>query len=81
MIAAGSTEGTPELVRSSAAGLVLSEAGQDVQLNAGPQVASGDALLFEHADVLPPPDLGPQISSAVQAGRIDGNFRLSHPEG
>jgi glycosyltransferase involved in cell wall biosynthesis len=42
----GSTDGTPELVRSSAVRLVRSGAGRGVQLNAGAGAASGDVLLF-----------------------------------
>ena len=77
----GSTDGTPELVRSSAVRLVHSGAGRGVQLNAGARAASGDVLLFLHADVVPPPDIALQIGSAVETGRIGGNFRLAYPGG
>ncbi len=77
----GSTDGTPELVRSSAVRLVRSGAGRGVQLNAGARVAWGDVLLFLHADVVPPPEVALQIRSAIEAGRIGGNFRLSYPGG
>ncbi len=77
----GSTDCTLELVHSSAVRLVRSGAGRGVQLNAGARATSGDVLLFLHADVVPPPDVALQIRSAVEAGRIGGNFRLSYPEG
>ncbi|MDQ4004064.1 MAG: glycosyltransferase [Actinomycetota bacterium] len=51
----GSTDGTLELVVSSAARLVRA-ARPGGQLKAGATAASGDVLLFLHADVAPPPD-------------------------
>jgi glycosyltransferase involved in cell wall biosynthesis len=51
------------------------------QLNAGAAAASGDVLLFLHADVAPPPDAALQIRGAVERGRVGGNFRLRYPEG
>ena len=41
----------------------------------------GDALLFLHADVLPPIDVADQISAAISAGHVGGNFRLRYPDG
>lgn len=76
----GSTDGTlnlvPPLVR-----LVRSEAGRGVQLNAGARDASGDVLLFLHADVSPPRDVAFQIRGAISAGYVGGNFRLRYPGG
>ncbi len=77
----GSTDGTPEFVRSSAARLVRSEVGRGVQLDAGARAASGDVLLFLHADVVPPLNLEDQIRGAVERGYIGGNFRLRYPGG
>ena len=59
----GSTDGTPGLVVSSAACLVRAQPGG--QLNAGARAASGDVLLFLHADVAPP-DAALQIRDAVE---------------
>ncbi len=75
----GSTDGTRDLVR--AATLVLSESGRGMQLRAGASAATGDVLLFLHADVVPPRDLATQISSALDTGFVGGNFRLKYPEG
>jgi glycosyltransferase involved in cell wall biosynthesis len=76
----GSTDGTLRLVRPPVR-LVRSEAGRGVQLSAGAKAASGDVLLFLHADVVPPRDLATQIRGAIEAGCIGGNFRLSYPGG
>lgn len=76
----GSTDGTPELVRSPVR-LVRSAAGRGVQLNAGARAASGDVLLFLHADVTPPVDVAFQIRDAIGAGHVGGNFRLRYPGG
>ena len=77
----GSTDGTPELVVSSAARLVRARPGRGGQLNVGATAASGDVLLFLHADVAPPPDASLHIRDAVERGRVGGNFRLRYPEG
>lgn len=77
----GSTDGTQEVVRARGARLVEGERGRGQQLRAGAEVATGDALLFLHADVAPPLDLGVQISTALDAGFVGGNFRLRYPDG
>jgi len=76
----GSTDGTKEFVRPPVR-LVHSAAGRGVQLNAGARAASGDVLLFLHADVTPPVDVAFQIRDAIGAGYIGGNFRLRYPGG
>lgn len=76
----GSTDGTPDLVHPPAR-LLLSEPGRGIQLRAGATLASGDAMLFLHADVTPPPDVAAQIRDALESGVIGGNFRLRYPDG
>ena len=76
----GSTDGTRRLV-SSPHLLVRSEPGRGIQLRAGAKAASGDVILFLHADVAPPPDVLAQIEKAVVDGYVGGNFRLRYPEG
>lgn len=76
----GSTDGTPELVCPPVR-LVRSRAGRGIQLSAGAKAASGDVLLFLHADVVPPPDVAFQIRSAIEARYIGGNFRLAYSGG
>ena len=76
----GSTDGTVDLVRPPVR-LVRPGTGRGLQLNAGAEAASGDVLLFLHADVVPPPDVASQIGEAIGRGRIGGNFRLRYPGG
>jgi rSAM/selenodomain-associated transferase 2 len=76
----GSTDGTPELVRPPVR-LVRSQSGRGIQLGAGAKAASGDVLLFLHADAVPPPGLAFQIRSAVEAGYIGGNFHIAYSGG
>ncbi len=52
-----------------------------MQLRAGARRATGDVLLFLHADVLPPRDVAVQIADAIKAGYVGGNFRLRYPGG
>lgn len=76
----GSSDATPDLVQPPAR-LVPCEPGRGAQLRAGARAATGDVLLFLHADVVPPRDVAAQISEAVHAGCVGGNFRLRYPEG
>jgi len=77
----GSTDGTQEIVRSHGSRLVEGEGGRGQQLRAGANATTGNALLFLHADVVPPLDLYGQISTALGAGFVGGNFRLRYPDG
>ena len=76
----GSTDGTQELAARRAR-LIASEPGRGLQLRAGAREATGDVLLFLHADVVPPEDVAGQIIGAIDKGFIGGNFRLRYPEG
>lgn len=76
----GSTDGTADLVRPPHR-LVRGEPGRGQQLRAGAAASTGDALLFLHADVLPPPDVTAEISHALSSGNVGGNFRLRYPGG
>ena len=76
----GSTDGTAGLVRPPHR-LVRGEPGRGQQLRTGAAAATGDALLFLHADVLPPVDVADQISDALGSGSVGGNFRLRYPDG
>jgi len=79
----GSVDGTLELVRSLGVTVLSSLGGRAVQMNAGAEVATGDILLFLHADTLLPPEFDTMIRTAMQspppAGSqvaIAGAFRL-----
>ena len=76
----GSTDGTVDLVPPPAR-VVPGEPGRGPQLRAGAGAATGDVLLFLHADVLPPGDAAAQIAGALVAGAVGGNFRLLYPAG
>lgn len=76
----GSTDRTVELVRHPVR-LVRCPRGRGTQLNAGVVAASGDILVFLHADVAPPLDLRAQIEGTISSGYIGGNFRLRYPKG
>ena len=76
----GSVDGTQEL-STRRARLTVSEPGRGLQLRAGAQAATGDVLLFLHADVTPPQDMVAQIERAIKAEHIGGNFRLRYPDG
>jgi len=76
----GSTDGTAALVGPPHR-LVRGEPGRGQQLRTGAEAATGDVLLFLHADVLPPVDVAAQISGALDSGHVGGNFRLRYPDG
>ncbi len=77
----GSSDATAGISRARGAALALSEPGRGIQLRAGAERATGDVLLFLHADTLPPPDVADQIRGALEAGYVGGNFRLKYPGG
>lgn len=77
----GSTDATVRISRDKGARLIVSEPGRGMQLRAGAETATGDALLFLHADTTPPPDVDLQIERALGAGCVGGNFRLRYPGG
>ena len=72
----GSCDETLEIVRKSADRVLSAQRGRACQMNAGAQVATGAALLFLHADTLPPPGFPYLIEQAlidpdVVGGRFD----------
>ena len=79
----GSTDGTTGVVARHApfARAIRGERGRGAQLRMGAAEATGDVLLFLHADVVPPEDVVFQVRRAIEAGCVGGNFRLRYPEG
>lgn len=76
----GSTDGTPELAEPLANRVIRAERGRAAQQNAGARLATGDVLLFLHADTVLPADADRVIASGMAAsargwGRFD--VRLS----
>jgi rSAM/selenodomain-associated transferase 2 len=73
----GSTDGTVDLVKTTPdVRLVFARRGRSSQMNAGAQAATGDVLLFLHADVRLPKDaarwIGEELSNPQVVG---GAFR------
>lgn len=77
----GSRDATVRISREKGARLVISDPGRGSQLRAGAEAATGDVLLFLHADTWPPRDAAGQIRDALESGCAGGNFRLRYPGG
>jgi rSAM/selenodomain-associated transferase 2 len=81
----GSRDGTADVVaRHSGARLLISERGRARQMNAGARQASGNVLLFLHADTWLPAAAASAIESAladpgVIGGRFDVRFDSPRP--
>lgn len=81
----GSVDGTVALAQAGGAQVVQAPRGRAVQMNAGAQQATGDVLLFLHADTRLPPDADRLIAQALASSpqvwgrfdvRIEGQPRL-----
>ncbi len=73
----GSTDDTRTIAAASRAAVLRTGQGRGIQQNAGADAATGDALLFLHADTLLPPDAGAAIARALaDPETFGGNFRL-----
>ena len=68
----GSTDATVELAEDAGALLVRAPRGRALQMNAGAARASGDALLFLHADTTLPPDACAQAARVLDDPRVVG---------
>ena len=78
----GSTDATPELAAPGANRIVAAPRGRARQMNAGAAVATGDVLLFLHADTVLPDDADTLVNEALgEAGSGWGHFgvRLTGP--
>lgn len=73
----GSTDQTAAIAAAHGAKVVDSPPGRGIQMNRGAQAATGDVLLFVHADTALPQDLQHYIRSALsQPQVVAGAFRL-----
>lgn len=73
----GSTDSTPE-ISANIARVVKSRPGRGTQMNAGASEASGDVLLFLHADTLLPENWEEKVLSVMSDERVVGGaFSLS----
>lgn len=73
----GSSDGTPGIAHSLGATVISSAPGRAIQMNAGAAIASGEILLFLHADTRLPHGFDTMIRRALQQpGIIAGAFAL-----
>jgi len=73
----GSGDGTTEIARQNAARVLLSTPGRARQMNTGAAVASGDILLFLHADTILPERYPQHVCRVLADGRTAcGAFRF-----
>lgn len=74
----GSTDGTMEIAQRAGALVVKARRGRGRQQNAGAARATGDALLFLHADTRLPEGAGEAVARALEDPSIlGGNFRIA----
>lgn len=73
----GSTDGTTQVAARNGARVVSSPRGRARQMNHAAQFASGEFLLFLHADTTPPPDYPAIILRALVPGIAAGAFRFA----
>lgn len=73
----GSDDGTVEAAEAAGARATVSRKGRGSQMNAGAAEATGDLLLFLHADTRLPDDYAGHVrETAARAGVVAGAFRL-----
>jgi rSAM/selenodomain-associated transferase 2 len=78
----GSTDGTREICQRLGVELYLSRPGRARQMNFGAQRATGDVLLFLHADTRLPPSAFDDIRTALQDRKVLGgrfDIQLDNP--
>lgn len=77
VVDAGSQDDTVAIAESLGVKVILSTPGRAVQMNTGAAVASGEILLFLHADTRLPPGFDEMIRTSLQqVGVIAGAFTL-----
>ena len=73
--AAASIDNAAEVAEKHNVAFVKSvNCGRAIQMNQGAKIASGNVLMFLHADVLPPPNFVENISEAIDNGSRAGFF-------
>jgi rSAM/selenodomain-associated transferase 2 len=80
----GSTDGTATIARPLADGVIASEPGRARQQNAGAAAATGDVLLFLHADTRLPAEADRLVTGGLMTsgrgwGRFDVRLSGRHP--
>ena len=77
----GSRDGTPDLARPLADRVLTAPRGRALQLNAGATAATGDAVLFLHADTRLPDDADALVFAALKNMRVWGRFDVRFADG
>ena len=72
----GSNDQTAELARTNGATVIQCNRGRGKQMNAGAALASGEVLLFLHADTRLPDDFVDHVWQTLREGNSGGAFRL-----
>lgn len=73
----GSSDDTVRRAAGFSATVITAPRGRGSQMRAGAEAATGDAILFLHADTLPPADASEQIAAALRdPGTVGGNFEI-----
>jgi rSAM/selenodomain-associated transferase 2 len=77
----GSRDATGEIAAAAGARVIGAPRGRASQMNAGAAIATGDVLLFLHADCRLPAEAGDAVREAVSGGARWGRFdvRLDSP--
>jgi rSAM/selenodomain-associated transferase 2 len=80
----GSEDGTAAIAREKGVLVVVGPRGRGPQQNLGARACRSDAVLFLHADSLPPPDVVPRIQAALGSADVVGGafrtrFDAEHP--
>ncbi len=74
----GSMDATADLARLQGARVIQTQPGKAVQMNCGAAAATGEVLIFLHADTRMPEDFNHHIFSALNhKGVVAGAFRLA----
>lgn len=72
----GSEDPTAEVARAAGATVVCCNRGRGKQMNSGAALASGEVLLFLHADTRLPDDFSDHVWQTLREGNSGGAFRL-----
>lgn len=75
----GSTDRTVQLAREAGAAICRARRGRGTQMNAGAAIASGDVVLFLHADTRLPPNAFTVLVDFFQDGNVQvGTFQVTY---
>jgi rSAM/selenodomain-associated transferase 2 len=76
----GSTDGTIDVARRHGARVIEGESMRARQMNAAVSEATGDALIFLHADTVLPAGALEAVGNALDTGTVFGGFRIAFLE-